>query len=293
MATLQEKVLQLRLEAAAAKRLADWYDTAIVTHGIARVEHFYTKQLGLNHIERKVEWEGLQLRRQPRSTEQLAVKGVAVAQNEAQGHLSAILLDLRALLVRDGLQAIVALEPADYHKLVLDADDAHRLRLRKQLLTVYRQGRSLVAIELKTKATDDDDEFDELDTLVDVTDARIANDVQARIIAATARYTALGLVGDALLKAVSDDVNSGSTAYIDRTATGLANRTLSIGRSDEAATHDIERVEYSALLDNNVCSPCAAEDGRIAANEDQLQPAPNPECEGSDYCRCFLVYITA
>lgn len=141
----------------------------------------------------------------------------------------------------------------------------------------------------------EDEEFDELDELTDVTDARVSNDVQARIIAAAARFTLLGLLGAALLDAIRGEVEMGSVSYIDRTATGLANRTLSIGRADEADERrdDWERVEYSAILDQNVCGPCAAEDGQEAANEADLRPAPNPECEGGDWCRCFHVFVRA
>jgi hypothetical protein len=103
------------------------------------------------------------------------------------------------------------------------------------------------------------------------------------------------LVGAALLDAIRTEVETGSVSYIDRTATGLANKTLAIGRADEADDRrdDWERVEYSAILDQNVCGPCAAEDGQEAANETDLQPAPNPECEGGDWCRCFHVFVTA
>lgn len=152
-----------------------------------------------------------------------------------------------------------------------------------------RQGKSLCAMNFKQN----EDDFDELNTLIDVTDSRVINDVSARIVAAAARFTLLGLTGKALEAAVRQEVESGSTAYIDRTATGLANRTLNIGRSDEAAEHsEIERVEYSALLDQNVCGPCAADDGETTTNEDDLTPAPNPDCEGGDWCRCFHVFLT-
>jgi hypothetical protein len=81
-------------------------------------------------------------------------------------------------------------------------------------------------------------------------------------------------------------------SYIDRAATGLANRVINIGRSDEARNRNDEwgTVEYSALLDQNVCGPCAEEDGQSASSESELQPVPNPECEGGDWCRCFHVY---
>lgn len=138
-----------------------------------------------------------------------------------------------------------------------------------------------------------EDEFDSLDLLTDLTTSRVTNDVQSRIIAAAARHLLLGQTGDGLILAVTNEVNTGSVSYIDRAATGLANRVINIGRSDEAENRrdEWEHVEYSALLDQNVCQPCAGEDGKTATSEDDLQPAPNPECAGGDWCRCFHVFV--
>jgi hypothetical protein len=139
-----------------------------------------------------------------------------------------------------------------------------------------------------------EDEFDDLDILTDLTDSRVANDVQSRIIAAAQRFTLLGLVGKELLEAITSEIKSGSVSYIDRAATGLANKVINIGRSDEAESRSGEwdRVEYSALLDENVCDPCASFDGESATNESDLEPAPSPSCLGGDFCRCFHVFIT-
>src|SRR5688572_1643058 len=141
MPTLQEKVLQLKLEAAGAKRLADWYEKQIAEHGLQKVEAFYLKRLGLNHIEVKAEFEGLQLRRQPRDTEKIAVKGVAQAQDSGKTQLTNVLLALRQDLISDGLEGIATLSPAQYHTLVLKPSSVHRESLRDRLISVYRQGR--------------------------------------------------------------------------------------------------------------------------------------------------------
>jgi hypothetical protein len=162
------------------------------------------------------------------------------------------------------------------------------------LITTHRQGRKLVAAELGKKAdTPDADDFDELDDLVDLTNSRVTNDVQSRLVDAAARYALLGLAGDALTAAVSTELAAASTTHIDRTARGLANKVINLGRSDEAEARadEWDRVEYSALLDPNVCGPCAAEDGQAASDESQLQPAPNPECDGGEMCRCFHVWV--
>jgi hypothetical protein len=138
-----------------------------------------------------------------------------------------------------------------------------------------------------------EDEFDELDDLVDLTTSRVVNDTQARIIAAAARYALLGLSGSSLITSVTNDINTGSVSYIDRAASGVSNRVINIGRHDEFENRadEIDRFEQSALLDPSTCEPCFEDDGKTATNPDDLPGGPNPDCLGSDYCRCFVVAI--
>jgi hypothetical protein len=312
--SLQQKILKLRMDALVAARHAAFWQHAIDVHGSDKATAFYT-HLGLNHLERKsVEWEGMTLSREPKEHEKIAVKGIAQAQESAKESIGKVLLDLRADLITDGLKRISKMKPADYHELVLQVPKESSLDLRNRLIKVYRQGQNLVAEELNIKKSafpltevwkhdcpfefgnkeiDAADDFDSLDLLTDLTTSRVANDVQSRIIAAAARFSLLGQTGDGLILAVTNEINTGSVSYIDRAATGLANRVINIGRSDEAENRrdEWERVEYSALLDQNVCQPCADEDGKTANDEDDLQPTPNPECAGGDWCRCFHVYV--
>lgn len=292
--SLQEKIVKLKLDAAMAARHAQFWQKAIDEHGEEKATAFY-RHLGLNHIETKqFMWEGLTLSRIPRQHEIMAIKGVSSAQDNAKEQISIILLKLRSELISDGLKGIKPLAPNDYHTLTLRASPEIRSRLRDRLITVHRQGRMLVASELgKKQSVNELDDFDELDTLTDVTDSRVANDVQSRIVGAAARFALLGLTGAALLAAIQAELSAGSVSYIDRASTGLANKVINIGREDEAQRRKDEwsRVEYSAILDQNVCGPCASEDGKEAATEDELQPAPNPECLGGDWCRCFHVFI--
>jgi hypothetical protein len=292
--SLQQKILKLRMDALVAARHAAFWQHAIDVHGPDKATAFYA-HLGLNHLERKsFDYDGLTLSREPKEHEKVAVKGVAQAQESAKESVGKVLLDLRADLITDGLKRISKVKPADYHELVLQVPDATRIDLSKQLVDAHRQGRMLVAAELGQKAAvPDADDFDSLDLLTDLTTSRVTNDVQSRIIAAAARFSLLGQTGDGLILAVTNEINTGSVGYIDRAATGLANRVINIGRSDEAENRrdEWERVEYSALLDQNVCQPCADEDGKTANDEDDLQPTPNPECAGGDWCRCFHVYV--
>jgi hypothetical protein len=282
------------MDALVAARHAAFWQKCITEHGEEKTTAFYT-HLGLNHLESKsYEWEGLTLSREPKEHEKFCVKGIANAQESAKESIGKILLDLREELIADGLKGIKRLKPATFHELTLQASKESRSDLRDRLIKVHKQGRLLVAAELGRKeAVPDDDDFDDLDMLTDLTGSRVANDVQSRIIDAAARHALLGQTREGLISAVANEINAGSVTYIDRSARGLANKVINIGRSDEAESRSDEwdRVEYSALLDANVCDPCAAEDGKTASNEDDLEPAPNPECLGGDLCRCFHVWI--
>lgn len=292
--TLAEKVLHLKLEAALAARHVAFWEKIQAEHGEEKATAFY-KHLGLNHIEAKgFSWEGLILSRLPKEHEKLMIKALAREQVDAKEQISSILLKLRTQLISDGLKGIKTLSPADYHVLTLRASTDFRATLRDRLVKVHRQGRLLVASELGQKAgVDDEDEFDDLDELTDLTNSRVANDVQSRIVGAATRLAMAGFTGAALFSAIQGELNAGSVSYIDRASTGLANKVVNIGRSDEARRRndDWGRVEYSALLDQNVCGPCAAADGESGATEDDITPAPNPDCEGGDWCRCFHVFV--
>lgn len=292
--SLQQKILRLKMDALVAARHASFWQQAIDHHGETKATAFYT-HLGLNHLERKsFEYDGLTLSREPNEHEKVAVKGVAQAQENSQEAIGKLLLSLRGELIAVGLRGIGKLRPATLHELVLTPSKESRAELRDRLIKVHRQGRLLVVAELGRKeAVPDDDDFDELDDLTSLTGSRVANDVQARIIDATTRYSLLGLTGKELLAAVESEMAGGSVAYIDRAARGLANRVINLGRSDEMAARadDIERYEQSALLDQNVCDPCAADDGQSADNPDDLPGGPNPGCLGSDQCRCFVVAV--
>lgn len=316
--SLQTKILNLKLEAALALRHAQGWQKLIDLYGEDKAQAFYL-HLGLNHLPQKsFDYDGLTLSREPKPHEALQVKAIASAQDSAKERLTAMMLAIRNELVNDATRKLERLSPAKYHTLIVSVDKAGRTLLRDLVLETFNDGRLLIAVQRgskcqdgdfhdwslnvpfrcykclalpETKQSDDDDYEDKLDNLTDVTASRLANDVQARVTGAASRYALLGQPGQMLITSVMGEIRSGSTAYVDRAATGLANRTINLGRSAEAAKHDWERVEYSALLDANACGPCIDADGETAISEDDLTPAPNPECEGYDNCRCFHVWV--
>jgi hypothetical protein len=290
---LREYVSNLKFQGVSAVRIASFWEQKIARDGEMEAEAFY-RHLGLNHIERKgFEWEGLALSREPKEHEKIAVKGIAKAQESSKESIGKILLSARDELIADGLKGIKKLKPATYHELTLQVSSESREGLRDRLVKVHRTGRLLVAAEMGKKEAVPQDEFDALDDLTDLTDSRIANDVQSRIIAAATRFRLLGLSGQPLLDAIRNEITAGSVSYIDRAATGVANKVLSIGRMDEMRERadEIDRYEQSELLDANTCGPCAEDDGKTASDPDDLPGAPNPACEGGDYCRGFIVAI--
>lgn len=310
--SLQEKVLNLKLEAALALRHAKGWQGLIDRYGVEKATEFY-KHLGLNHLEKKsIEWEGLTLSREPKEHEKLCVKGIANAQESAKESIGKVLLTLRTELIEDGLKGIKKLKPATYHELTLQASSESRSDLRDRLIGVHRRGRQLVAVELSSgkvptpeqasrfldlfdgvKEAVPEDEFDALDDLVDVTLSRVVNDTQSRIVASATEGFTLGLSGADLQASIQSSINTGSVTYIDRAAGGLSNRVIGIGRRDEMRrrSDDIDRYEYSSLLDVNTCSPCASLDGTTAQRMDDLPEVPLAECEGGSLCRCFIVAI--
>lgn len=292
---LNSKVEQLERDVVTAHRIASFWREQIDLYGEAQAEGFY-RSLGLNHLESKsIEWEGLKLSRQPSEVEKRCVKGIAEAQDASQKSVADDLLKLRTGLIKSGLETIKDLPPADYYTLTLTPSSS--ADLRASLESVFKTGRKLVAQELSGQKrsvpllTDDDE--DELDEITDLAVSRVVNDTQAKIAEAVARYRLMGLRGSALWQAVDDEMERGSVAYIERLARGTSARVLNFGRAREAQDRNDEwrLVEYSALLDPNVCGPCAADDGKSASNESDLTPVPNPECEGGDFCRCFHVFV--
>lgn len=296
--SLNEKITRLETEAVTAQRLASFWRKQIDTYGETKATAFYTS-LGLNHLETKsVEWEGLMLSREPNEAEKRCVKSIAQAQEASQQSVTNILLKLRDVLVDAGVKAVAKLKPSEYHLLVLKTPKENRSSLRTELESVFMRGKELVAAELGAQksvkqAQPSDEDLEELDDLTDLTDSRVANEVQSRITAAAGRYALLGLTGAALWEAVRSEINAGSVSYIDRASRGVANKVLNFGRYREMQerSDEIDRYEYSAILDQNTCGPCAQDDGKEASSPDDLPDTPNPDCEGSDFCRCFIVTI--
>jgi len=71
---------------------------------------------------------------------------------------------------------------------------------------------------------------------------------------------------------------------------------VGLGRRDatESIRDEIDRAQYSAILDRRVCAVCAGLDGLEVTLDDpryeEYMP-PNPQCLGGDRCRCMWILI--
>lgn len=249
------------------------------------------------------EFEGLSLSREPNTAEKAAVKGVATAQDGGRERVKKVLLECRARLYAEAVDALSAMKVSEYPALTLEASGGERKALRKNLNKIYFEGAKQIRAELtgqgaKLDAFSGDfksaDELnEELDDLTDATLSRVIGDVQSRAISLATSLFTLGIAADDLRKRLKDGLGELSESPQEQAASMAANRALAMGRADEGEARKDEWgvVQYSAILDRNTCSACEAEDGKEAADVSDLAPAPNTDCEGMALCRCFHVYI--
>ena len=79
MGALREKVDAFAAFADNASLVAEFWRRQIARRGEAQAEALY-RHLGFNHLEKKVEWEGLTLSRDPKLYEIPCIKSMAAAQ---------------------------------------------------------------------------------------------------------------------------------------------------------------------------------------------------------------------
>ena len=77
-------------------------------------------------------------------------------------------------------------------------------------------------------------------------------------------------------------------------ASGITTRAFNIGREAFAEQYgsQVDSMEYSAILDDGTCGPCAALDGEsfeFQSEEHIANTPPNRNCEGLGRCRCVLI----
>lgn len=149
------------------------------------------------------------------------------------------------------------------------------------------------ADEQDDKTAEEDDDTDEmLSAQGDLLKRRMLNRLRTEVEReAIDTVRTAGTASEVVERTVFRQLDSGA---FRADAGYVTTKAFSLGR-EEAARQlgGVTSIEYSAILDSNTCSPCAAADGATAAfdspEHDAMLP-PNRDCAGGDNCRCFLIF---
>lgn len=203
----------------------------------------------------------------------------------------------------------------------MDAAPEDRTAMRDALLAEFEElrafGRQSVAAEHKrlrtanmlgagaalvTFAADDaDGEADALDTaMLDAKATQLADEAVNRTVG-TARTTTLarmraemGLTG--LLAEWTDFAERATQSAATHGVSTALNTGRDSAMREIAKADPSQRAQYSSVLDERTCGPCAAADGTettVGSLEYSRLDPPYAECEGADLCRCIWVLIGA
>lgn len=266
------------------------------------------------HEFKSVEWQGMTLSREPSELEvKIGFKDVADEQDHSKEVIAAILLLLRANLIKEAVKKILKLKPSEYHTLTLEVADESYVAVRAAVESAYIEGRRLVRRELVRQGAPDRiipsqvvAELDkaataEINTITEVTVSRVVNQVQASASSSASAGTIVGESGEKLKERVEANLTEASTAPVENAARAAANASINRGRNLEFeavldgldGTPEEEGIYfiYTAIMDSGTCNPCAAADEEHGPTLDDVAPAPNPECLGIDKCRCWIICV--
>lgn len=242
--------------------------------------------------------DGLTLGREPQGIELVIdLKQIAADLESEKEKLAKILKRFRVSLIDQAVTKLDKLDPADAHTLVLVPDAITQKQIAKSIRSAYQAGQQQIIAELTAQAAKNiagvlelkDDPLDQ-DELADLTISRIINEIQKR---AVDWYTMLKLLLDYTSEKLRDKLLGESEKWIDQLAGNTANISIQYGREAEIENNldQIDRCEYSAIMDANTCGPCGDADGETGATPADLPDTPNPDCEGGSNCRCFIIGV--
>jgi hypothetical protein len=102
-----------------------------------------------------------------------------------------------------------------------------------------------------------------------------------------------GATGEALEKAVADDLLEGSDGAIDRAADEAARSAVAAGRANamEELAPEIESYVRSEIIDKNTCENCERGDGTEWKSFAAIDWTPGDDCDGHDACRGQVIPI--
>ena len=141
------------------------------------------------------------------------------------------------------------------------------------------------------KITEETD--DEIDAEEKLISRRIKNRLSQELESEALHGGRLGAdAGDIIRRVVNRQLETGAF----RGDAGVITTTAwNLGREEAGEKLGTKTVQYSAILDDKVCGPCAELDGEewdFNSPEHNANLPPNRDCEGGARCRCMLVYLS-
>ena len=205
------------------------------------------------------------------------VTGIAKLSPSYMGELSAAMLKAYRLVFAAGTAQVERQYERQTGKLLTDSPHPWLSKLK----------------ELAEAPNKTPDEFDDvMKANADIAASAIAAAVALSMQEEAKRNIQAGIVTKEAYDASSDVAARAGFKRLEVSAVKDARQSMGMGRisAQVELKDDILEIVYTAVLDTNMCSVCASMDGqRYPA--DEMGKAPNNDCLGFDYCRCFEITI--
>jgi len=252
------------------------------------------------------DFEGVRLARKPNEVEKLIdYKEIIKNQTDQSKRLLEVSKRFRDFLIDQAVQKASNLTEKTISNLQLRATPKLNQTALIKFAESYEIGRMQIIHEinaqvkekgldfLETKEFANDDSRKRIRSFSDLFSSKLVGEIQKRAIDV---FSALKLLGDDVtdfFKEMRQRLKDESLQFLERLAKDFTNASIQIGRKDEIDKQqtEISKVQYSAILDLNTCSPCRRADKMEGDTTDDVPTTPNPECEGASKCRCMLLFI--
>lgn len=253
------------------------------------------------------EFEGLTLSREPTAAEKLIDLKSLVSDLDAQTEqINKSLMRFRDALIDQAARNARSRDDRTIHALTLDRDEPLSARIQASLTEAFEKGRDQIEREigaqrnekrlphLETKKTLEEKIREKLKGVSDNLISKILNEIQSRAINLWVALKLLDFAGEEFFDELKKRLFGESDKFVENISKAGANLAISAGRNYEISERRDEwnEVEYSAILDKNLCENCKRWDGKRSKNpEEELPQVPNAECLGATNCRCFWITI--
>jgi hypothetical protein len=119
---------------------------------------------------------------------------------------------------------------------------------------------------------------------------KVADDIQSQAIAVARSRGTADEVATSVLSSSLD------TLGLKSDAAQVLTTAFSMGREQFIEEHadEVEYMQYSAILDRSVCSPCREMDGQEFELDSEAYAKavpPNKDCDGGGQCRCIAIAV--